>query len=112
MRASTIIFCAAMTLAPGCVSQEIAWLVPRASVGFALRTHEGHVATAGFVTLVAPLQRSVRTVRPFRGARASRVHLLGPPAPCRVEAACVWEGRSRSAAFADLVDEEETEGVR
>jgi hypothetical protein len=102
----------ALSLLSGCVPQELAWLVPRATVGFALRTHEGQLAGAGFVTLVAPLERSMRTVRPFRGARASRIHLLGPAAPCRVDEACRWEGRARTGAFADLVEEDELGGMR
>jgi len=96
----------------GCVPQELSWLVPQATLGIALRTHEGQVAGAGFVTLVVPLERSMRTVRPSRGTRAPRIHLLGAPAPCGVDEACRWEGRARAGAYADLVEEEELGGVR
>ncbi len=95
----------------GCTARELAWLVPRASVGFAIRTHEGQVAGAGFVTLVTPLQRPGRMGRPFVAAGSrSRLHLLGESTPCRIEEVCRWEGRARSGTLADLVEDEMLEG--
>jgi hypothetical protein len=95
----------------GCTARELSWMVPRASVGFALRTHEGHVAGAGFVTLVAPLERAAR-MRPARAtAGRASMRLLGPPPACRVPAACRWEGRARTGTVADLAEELESEEV-
>lgn len=92
-------------LAGGCTARELAWLVPRASVGVAIRTHEGHVSGAGFVTLVSPLERPARAIR---GRATARAHapLLGAPLPCRVAEACRWEGRARADTIADLVEDE------
>lgn len=87
----------------GCGARELAWLVPRASVGFAVRTHEGHLASAGFVTLTTPLERPGRAYRPPSPARPLR--LLGPAAPCRVHEACRWEARARAGTLADLADD-------
>jgi hypothetical protein len=95
----------------GCGARELAWLVPRASVGFAVRTHEGHVAGAGFVTLTTPLERPGRAFRP--ASASAPLRLLGGPMPCRVQEACRWEARARAGTLADLVEEEalETRGA-
>jgi hypothetical protein len=88
----------------GCTPRELAWLVPRASAGFALRTHEGQVAGAGFVTLTTATERVPRLPRTARGSRRLRP-FAGPPAPCRVPAACRWEARTRADTLADLIRE-------
>lgn len=94
-----------------CGARELAWLVPRASVGFAVRTHEGHVASAGFVTLTSPLERPGRAFVPPSPAPAIR--LTGAPMPCRVTEACRWEARARAGTLADLTEDEalETRGA-
>jgi hypothetical protein len=91
----------------GCTVREIAWMVPRASVGFALRTHEGQVAGAGFVTLTTPTEPQARMPRALSPGRP--VRLLGRAAPCRVSEACRWEGRARAGTVADLAEELESE---
>lgn len=87
----------------GCTPRELAWLVPRASVGLAVRTHEGQLASAGFVTLTTPLAPPLRAARPLSPGRP--VRLLGQAMPCRVPEACRWEGRARMGTVADLADE-------
>lgn len=89
----------------GCTARELAWMVPRASVGFALRTHEGQVASAGFVTLTAPLERAGGRGRALRSSGGERLRLLGAPSPCRLAEACRWEGRARAGTLADLRDD-------
>jgi hypothetical protein len=96
----------------GCTPRELAWLVPRASVGVAIRTHEGHVAGAGFVTLVSPLEPPLRATRRSAGGGRARWRLLGEPTPCRVAEACRWEGRARAGTLADLAEDELLDGWR
>lgn len=91
-------------LVAGCTAREAAWLVPRATVGFALQTHEGRVAGAGFVTLIAPFERPVRTPRRAQGS-TRRMRLLGEGAPCRLTEVCRWEGRARAEAIADAIED-------
>ncbi len=91
-------------LVAGCTAREVAWLVPRATVGFALQTHEGRVAGAGFVTLVAPFEQPVRTLRRAQGS-TRRMRLLSDGAPCRLTEVCRWEGRARAEAIADAVED-------
>lgn len=88
----------------GCTPRELAWLVPRASVGVALRTHEGQVASAGFVLLTSPTERPPRPVRRRRGDARS-IRLTGATPPCRVTEACRWERRARVGTVADLVED-------
>ena len=95
----------------GCTARELSWMMPRASVGFALRTHEGHVAGAGFVTLVAPLERTGQTRSPRVTSGGPSMRLLGSPPACRVPAACRWEGRARTGTVADLAEELDGEEV-
>jgi hypothetical protein len=72
-------------------------------VGLAVRTHEGRVASAGFVTLTTPLEPPMRAQRPLSPGRP--VRLLGQATMCRVPEACRWEGRARMGTIADLADE-------
>jgi len=95
--------------ASGCTPRELAWLVPHASIGFAVRTHEGHVAGAGFVTLTTPFERPTRLPRARGPAR--RLRLLGGGSPCRVTEVCRWEGRARAGAIADLSEDETMGGA-
>lgn len=89
--------------AAGCGMRELAWLVPRASVGFAVRTHEGHVASAGFVTLTTPLERPGRAYVPPTAGRP--MHLLGRPSRCRVAEACRWEAYARQSTLGELAED-------
>ncbi len=105
MRLSLAAGLAISGLLVGCTAREAAWLVPRATVGFALQTHEGQVAGAGFVTLVAPFERPLRTPRRSQGG-TRRMRLLGEGAPCRLTEVCRWEGRARAEAVADAVEDD------
>ena len=91
----------------GCVARELAWLIPRATVGFIVTTNGAQHYEAGFITLVAPLQRPVRSQRAHSSGATSRIELLGPSTACHIPEVCRWEGRARSLTFAELAEEDE-----
>lgn len=95
----------ALTLVSGCTLREISWLVPRASVGVVVQTHEGRVDAAGYVMLASPTERTVRRLRGRLGRGAPR-RLGPPPLACAVVAACRWEIRARTDAISELTTDE------
>ncbi len=93
------------SLVSSCGGRELAWLVPRASVGLVLRSSDTGVATEGYVLLRAPLAgptpRHVEDPGPGR-----ELHLLGRGPRCRVAALCRWEATSSTEAITELAREE------
>ena len=107
----TLLFLGLALLAPasGCTARELAWLLPRASVGVAIRTHEGHLGAAGFVTLSSPLERPAGRRRPA-AEPSGRLRLASASAPCSVAEACRWEARARAGTLVELAEDEWPDG--
>jgi hypothetical protein len=89
----------------GCGGRELAWLVPRASIGLVLRHSDTGVTAGGYITLAAPL--SGPQPRALRMPATPRpLHLLGPGPRCQVAPVCRWEAAARTEAITELTEEE------